>query len=73
MSSLSSTDTNRGTINPRHIWGNQGAALLSLCEEKKEKTLTCLFVSFKPLSAIPTQWVQVVLPTDGDRQKTKVL
>lgn len=51
---------------------NLGAAVLSLCEDKKEKTLTCSFVSFKPLSAIPRQWVQVVLPTDGDRQKTKV-
>lgn len=53
--------------------GNLGTAVLSLCEEKKEKTLTCLFVSFKPLSAIPRQWVQVVLLTDGDRQKKKVL
>lgn len=74
--SLNSTDTSGGRINPRYI-RSMGPGCCSPHfvwreEIESSKTLTCSFVSFKPLSATPGQWVQVVLPTDGDSKKARV-
>jgi len=76
MFSLNSVDTSGARTNLRSIKSMEPGCCSPRFVRREEiqskKTLTCFFVSFKPLCAISRQWVQVVLPTDGDRKKAKV-